>query len=245
MSARTPTAEPETVKESTPLAANSPLPVAATRIEAEIDTALAELHRQHDVAAAKAQSALDSLHYVAGDRPRYRTRTIREWGMTREAVLAFVPPANAPWKVAEHSRSLASYQAAVAESARLSSAIEEQNKLYTGWSRFFLVTQANGHIHNSMGCSTCYPTTQFSWLPTLSGLTEADAVAEHGPRLCSVCFPSAPVEWTLGVALAKAYCDGSGSFAATNRRYAKCPNCGKAVAVTPRSGSLRKHKAAA
>ena len=95
MSARTPTAEPESVKESTPLAANSPLPVAATRIEAEIDTALAELHRQHDVAAAKAQSALDSLHYVAGDRPRYRTRTIREWGMTREAVLAFVPPANA------------------------------------------------------------------------------------------------------------------------------------------------------
>jgi exonuclease VII small subunit len=33
----------------------------------------------------------------------------------------------------------------------------------------------------------------------LSGLTEADAVEEYGEILCSICYPSAPVEWTNGV----------------------------------------------
>jgi len=67
------------------------------------------------------------------------------------------------------------------------------------WSRFFLVQNNNGHIHSSMSCSTCYFDTQFGWLPELSGLTEADAVEAHGAILCSVCFPSAPVEWTNGI----------------------------------------------
>lgn len=66
------------------------------------------------------------------------------------------------------------------------------------WSRFFLVTNANGHIHRSMRCSTCFLDTQFAWLPQLSGLTEAEAVAAHGEILCSVCFPSAPSAWCNG-----------------------------------------------
>ena len=39
---------------------------------------------------------------------------------------------------------------------------------------------------------------RYGWLPKLSGMTEAEAVEEHGPALCSVCFPSAPVEWQGG-----------------------------------------------
>ena len=66
------------------------------------------------------------------------------------------------------------------------------------WSRFFLVLNSNGHIHRDTSCSTCFITTEFGWLPNLSGLTEADAVADQGEILCSVCFPSAPVEWTNG-----------------------------------------------
>lgn len=66
------------------------------------------------------------------------------------------------------------------------------------WSRFFLVLNVNGHIHSSTSCSTCFVTTDFGWLTDLSGLTEAEAVASHGEILCSVCFPSAPVEWTNG-----------------------------------------------
>lgn len=70
------------------------------------------------------------------------------------------------------------------------------------WSRFFLVQNNGGHIHSTMDCTTCFVTTQFAWLPTLSGLTEADAVAEQGEILCSICFPSAPAAWTNGVSKA-------------------------------------------
>ena len=70
---------------------------------------------------------------------------------------------------------------------------------YTGWSRFFLVTNTGGHIHSGTNCSTCRWDTSFAWLPELSGLTEADAVEEYGEILCSICYPSAPVEWTNGV----------------------------------------------
>lgn len=66
------------------------------------------------------------------------------------------------------------------------------------WSRFFLVLNTNGHIHRDTSCSTCFITTDFGWLPELSGLTEVDAVEQQGEILCSVCFPSAPVEWTNG-----------------------------------------------
>ena len=66
---------------------------------------------------------------------------------------------------------------------------------YRGWSRFFMVP--GGHIHASLSCKTCNKvgqSTAFTWLSHLSGLTEAEAVAEYGPVLCTVCFPSAPLD---------------------------------------------------
>lgn len=87
-------------------------------------------------------------------------------------------------------------EAAALEQAQAEMA--ELNKRYTGWSRFFLVTSSAGHIHSSMSCATCRPTTTYGWLPELSGKTEKDAVDAHGAALCSVCFPSAPVEWVGG-----------------------------------------------
>lgn len=75
---------------------------------------------------------------------------------------------------------------------------------YTGWSRFFVVTSSAGHVHSSTSCSTCRPTTMYGWLPELSGKDEATAVAELGPTLCTVCFPTAPVDWTAGKKLTAA-----------------------------------------
>jgi hypothetical protein len=128
--------------------------------------------------------------------------------------------------------------------------INEAEKQYKGWSRFFLVH--GGHIHSSMDCSTCNKVgkaTSFGWLPELSGLTEADAVAQHGAILCTVCFPSAPVEWTNGVShkdaerLAKR-CDGSGKVPAEKHskypyRYGKC-SCGEWQTLTT-LGLVRAH----
>lgn len=99
-----------------------------------------------------------------------------------------------------------SFGEALAEAEELRDRLEAEivplEAQYTGWSRFFLVTNTNGHIHSSRGCSTCYATTQYAWLPALSGKTEKDAVEEIGEILCSVCFPSAPVAWTIGVSKA-------------------------------------------
>lgn len=64
-----------------------------------------------------------------------------------------------------------------------------------GWSRFYLVTNGNGHVHCTTGCSTCYPTTQFAWLVELAGKTQTEMVAEFGEVACSICFPSAPSEY--------------------------------------------------
>ena len=36
-----------------------------------------------------------------------------------------------------------------------------------------MVDNSNGHIHSSTGCSTCYQTTVFRWVTSLSGQTEA------------------------------------------------------------------------
>jgi hypothetical protein len=81
---------------------------------------------------------------------------------------------------------------------RIRDEINELNRLYTGWSRFFLVTSSPGHVHSSMHCSSCRPTTTYGWLPELSGKDEATAVGELGPTLCSVCFTSAPTEHVGG-----------------------------------------------
>lgn len=95
----------------------------------------------------------------------------------------------------EASIALAKYEQEQAVAEATEDAIEEAESEYTGWSRFFLVTSSPGHIHSSMRCSTCRPTTQYGWLPELSGRTEEEAMKACGPTLCTVCFPEAPVDW--------------------------------------------------
>lgn len=144
--------------------------------------------------------------------------------------------------------------------------IQALNKLYTGWSRFFVVTSSNGHIHSSMSCSTCRPTTTFGWLPSLSDKSMSEAIAHFGPAaecLCSVCFPDAPVAKDVNLTKAqaeallagktpaakKASCPGSGQRAIEPTRtgyaygnWGTCPGCGEHVAFTGRnSRTVRKH----
>lgn len=64
-----------------------------------------------------------------------------------------------------------------------------------GWTRFWIVINSNGHIHSSMNCTTCFPTTQYGWLPNLSGSTNAEVVELAGMSACTICFPDAPVEF--------------------------------------------------
>lgn len=84
---------------------------------------------------------------------------------------------------------------AVAKLARAERVIDACNRIFDdngGWSRFFLVTNNNGHVHRERRCSTCFPTTRYAWLVELAGADEAEMVATYGSDACTVCFPSAP-----------------------------------------------------
>lgn len=129
-------------------------------------------------------------------------------------------------------------------------AIAEANAMFTqrgGWPRFFIVTSSDGHIHSSTACSTCRPSTTYGWLPELSGLTEADAVKAHGMILCSVCYPSAPVEWTAGRTKTPkpGQCAGgtaTETFSRWSGTYGTCPTCGERAVMVKNDGTVRVHK---
>lgn len=89
---------------------------------------------------------------------------------------------------------LASWAAAEGAALHARVAIADHEVNYTGWSRFFLVTSSTGHVHSSMGCSTCNPMTTFAPVVRLSGSTDAEALELVGETLCTVCFPDAPVD---------------------------------------------------
>jgi hypothetical protein len=63
-----------------------------------------------------------------------------------------------------------------------------------GWTRYFLVDNTGGHVHPDTNCSTCFPTTEYAFLPEQSGLTAAELVEMAGEKACTVCFPWAPVD---------------------------------------------------
>jgi VCBS repeat-containing protein len=62
------------------------------------------------------------------------------------------------------------------------------------WTRAFLVINSNGHVHSSMGCSTCFDTTRYTWLVQYSNDDEATIVSDAGQDACTVCYPSAPAD---------------------------------------------------
>jgi hypothetical protein len=172
-----------------------------TQTPVQIDTELASLYNQ----AAKAESRVDyvweQIHRASGDKQVWQYGT-RVWTLTNDqALIALVNKIDAGLI---KSDLIADLKAAKAVLKGINAQIEVLDAIFTAspWSRFFIVQNNNGHIHSNMRCSTCYATTQFGWNPQLSGKSEAEAVAELGEILCTVCFPSAPVAWTAGISKA-------------------------------------------
>jgi hypothetical protein len=155
------------------------------------DARLADHHLQ----AARLRSRIDAkwaeMHRAAGDRQRYQGKT-RVWDMDQHAVrAALVTRPAGPALTAE----LAGLHN---ELSPLLAEIDQMDKIYAAspWARFFECGNPDGHIHSSLrGCKTVYWDTMMIWCPELSARTEAEAVEKLGPHLCTVCFPSAPVEW--------------------------------------------------
>ncbi|MGD9622181.1 MAG: hypothetical protein AB7G47_19335 [Mycolicibacterium sp.] len=225
-----------------------------TKEQAKVhDAVLAEATVAHFRADSRREHEIDSAHRLAGDR-KGRARRASAWALTDaeacERVEAIAsgggPHASSARRVLDAlTAAEREIDARQAEIAGLEQIWRDRGR----WSRFFVVT--GGHVHRSRACHTLRPTTRICWLPDLSGESEAEAVAKLGAVLCTVCFPSAPVEWTTQAPKAADpdVCGGSGTYVPNaQRRYRSawgyCPTCGAWVAVTT-TGVARKHKAAA
>lgn len=169
----------------------SPLHETATRI----DRQLADLHDRRRKHEQHITDAADTIRRCAG-----QTRDRRGvWNDTLDNAIAATiertwdqrTHATAGARLNEHRNHIAAIDTQTA-------ALQQVWRDNGCWTRFFLVTNTNGHIHSTTACRTCVATTTFAWLPELSGLSEHDAVGAHGSILCTVCFPEAPVEWTNG-----------------------------------------------
>lgn len=222
----------------------------------EVDTRLAELWNAEQKQHGEVAAAISSLKYgVETPDERWNSRSLKAEEIERRARAAVESSTLhgrtlQPWTLEGIEKSLRRMDTARVEILRLRAEAQPFEAEYATerWNRFFLVQNTNGHIHSSMHCGTCRWDTRYAWLPTLSGLGEDAAVEQEGPRLCSVCFPSAPLEWTLGLpkALNPKRCDGSGQRALEpNYRYhtpsGKCPTCGDVFAVSRSTGKVRAH----
>lgn len=214
-----------------------------------VDTRLSEIWEARAKAADTLQSKIEHVHSHIGERSSLKGR-VRVWPTSHpdaETALraAIAAKTNSPGMFGG-DRTITAIDALRAEIKRLDADARPLSDEYgrTRWSRFFLVVSSNGHIHRDMNCGTCHLDTRYAWLPNLSGLTEADAVNDQGTRLCSVCFPSAPVEWTVGLAKKEDpdKCPGSGRGARFERRHAFCPVCGAWVRASSATGTTPRHK---
>lgn len=93
-----------------------------------------------------------------------------------------------------HRYSNQDYYAAEVAVEQAGRELREIQDLYTGWPRYFHVTNGNGHIHTSMSCTSCFPTTTYVWRTDLSGLSPKEVVDREAYNACSVCMPIAPAE---------------------------------------------------
>lgn len=116
-------------------------------------------------------------------------------GRMKLAITKAMEGSTTDWaKVTEFSQKAQGAMVGYWENLDLLEAVAAEFKARDGWTRFYLVNNTGGHVHSSRSCSSCYVTTEFTFLPEYSGTTEENLVELAGTRACTVCFPSAPVD---------------------------------------------------
>lgn len=144
----------------------------------------------------------------------------------------------------------------IVDKARFNALPFDEDYAARRWNRYFLVS--GGHVHRGTNCSSCYITTQYTWLINLADCEELDMVNEYGDLACTVCFPNAPTMPAFmksvadreaeEAAKAEALCPSSGHYQGKgfwdeSRQMFRsnfCPGCGLFTRPT-RNGNVRKH----
>jgi hypothetical protein len=135
----------------------------------KIDTELSVLHNQRWAILDKIASAKDSLKFYQKHYP------------------------NRAEEISKYEQKIATFQN---ELFKVGNYILDLDAIYDQdpWTRAFLVVNNNGHVHSSLNCSTCFPTTRYQWLIQYSNDDEATIVDDAGQDACTICYPSAPAE---------------------------------------------------
>lgn len=167
------------------------------------DTRLAELHEQDFALRRKLEYTAQEIGGIIRNDTELRTKLVKFAKHFPDKVLPLLQENGINGYYLEQATAaltrIAFIRAGRKEIGHETHTLNEIYNLHK-WTRFFIVRNANGHIHRTMTCHTCFDDTLFGWLPQLGGLTDADAVADQGEILCTICFPDAPVAWTNGVA---------------------------------------------
>lgn len=155
-----------------------------------VDQRLADLGWAEYVLGMDEANATDAIRRNAGQRFDWRTK---QWDGTLEEALAAEVPA---YMADKQAYAKAARDKAIANRAQVITEYREMNAVYLEekWNRAFLVKNANGHVHKSRSCSTCFESTEFAWLTDFSGADETEIVEAAGEMACTVCYPSAPAE---------------------------------------------------
>ena len=164
----------------------------------DIDTKLAALHTDR----ARALSSIDNtmnrlLTVVQPDHWSRHVETMTGKEVLDEAYRRVEDPEADSYQVNALNKYLASVHDSNEDVDALDMQIDTLDDEFNrrgGWTRAFLVSNVNGHVHRSMDCSTCFPTTEYSWMTEYSGGTEDAVVEDAGKRACTVCYPSAPID---------------------------------------------------
>jgi len=146
----------------------------ATATPVEIDTVLAALSARCSRLGAYLASTQDAIR--------------------RERARLDLRGAKASHRLADLAEQRDGYRAQLTELQTRMAPYHEAWQTRGRWHRYFLVEQANGHVHRNQTCTTCYPTTEYRWLVELSDCDEDQMLTDYGEKACSVCFPGAPTD---------------------------------------------------
>lgn len=164
----------------------------------QIDAQLSDLYWENAKLQQKQEVVLRKVHEAVGDRQSVRSNF--KWALTHTQALEALPARVAnqdlePWDHKAAVEAWDVWEDLQEEVRRVQGEIALRNDEFNrrgGWTRAFIVP--GGHVHSSMDCSSCYPTTKFGWMPELSGDDEDEIVGKAGERACTVCYPTAPVD---------------------------------------------------
>lgn len=155
-----------------------------------VDERLADLSWHGYMLATERGHIEDSIRRYVGQEFDWRSQ---KWNGTFDEALNAEPLS---WYATKMTEALKAYAHNRATSAQIDVEIRELSACYRDyyWNRAFLVKNANGHVHKSQDCSTCFDSTQFAWLTEFSGANEDEIVEAAGETACTICYPSAPAE---------------------------------------------------